>query len=140
MESKMKAFLQPPVIGKTKEVVISNRFTDEKGNVVPFVIKSISQAENEEISRQCTTVRPGKGGREVRRVNNILYGRKMVLACTVEPNFNDAEVCKFYGVVDPTEVPGIMLTIGEYNTLMEKIMEINGIKTGDELVEEAKNS
>ena len=44
--SALKAFLQPSVAGKTKEVIVSDRFKDENGKPVPFVIKAISQEEN----------------------------------------------------------------------------------------------
>mgnify|MGYP000119837341 CR=1 FL=1 len=41
--SKLKAFLQPSVSGKTKEVVVSDRFVDEDGTIQPFVIQAISR-------------------------------------------------------------------------------------------------
>lgn len=44
--SKLKAFLQPSVSGKTKEVVVSDRFVDEDGTIQPFVIQAISQEKN----------------------------------------------------------------------------------------------
>ena len=48
--SKLKAFLQPSVSGKTKEVVVSDRFVDEDGTIQPFVIQAISQEKNAELS------------------------------------------------------------------------------------------
>ena len=36
------------------------------------------------------------------------------------PNLKDAELCSFYGVMDPTEVPGLMFTIGEKNLVMDE--------------------
>ena len=48
--SKLKAFLQPPITGKTKEVVVSDRFVDENGTIQPFVIQAISQEKNAELS------------------------------------------------------------------------------------------
>ena len=41
--SKLSAFLHPVVENKEKEVVISNRFLDEKGNPIPFKIRAITQ-------------------------------------------------------------------------------------------------
>ena len=49
--STLKAFLQPPVAGKTNKVIVSERFKGEDGQPVPFVIQAISQEKNEELSR-----------------------------------------------------------------------------------------
>ena len=61
----------------------------------------------------------------------------------VQPNFKDAELCAYYKTVDPLEVPGRMLTMGEYNLLVRKIRELNDIVDNDEdledIEEEAKN-
>ena len=43
--SKLSAFLNPAPIQEEKDVVVSKRFTDEDGNVVPFRIRSMSQEE-----------------------------------------------------------------------------------------------
>ena len=45
--STLKAFLQPTVAGQTKEVILSERFKEKDGTVVPFVIQAISQEEND---------------------------------------------------------------------------------------------
>ena len=50
--SKLSAFLKPSPAGKTKEVHLA-RFTDENGQIVPFVIKSITPEESERIARKC---------------------------------------------------------------------------------------
>jgi hypothetical protein len=137
--SALKAFLQPSVAGVTKEVIISNRFKDEKGKVVPFVIKSISQKENEQIARMSReTVKVG--GALTERLNNFLYTKRLVLACVQEPDFRDKELCEHYGTEDPLEVPSQMLSIGEYNRLSEAILELNGMKDQEDELEEAKNS
>ena len=44
--SNLQAFMTPNT-EETREVIISDRFKDKDGKVVPFVIKSLSQAENE---------------------------------------------------------------------------------------------
>ncbi|WP_024348035.1 phage tail assembly chaperone [Lacrimispora indolis] len=137
--SALKAFLQPSASGVTKEVVISDRFKDDEGNTVPFVIKTISQKENENlarISRKMTNV----NGKPVEGLDNILYTKRLVLACVQEPDFSDQEICKYYGTEDPLEVASQMLNIGEYNRLSEAILELNGLKDPQDKLEEAKNS
>ena len=55
------------------------------------------------------------------------------------PNLKDAELCSFYGVMDPTEVPGLMFTIGEKNLVMDAVSEINDVKMASELKNAAQN-
>ena len=48
----IKAFLQPPVLNETKEVIISKRFKDENGKPIPFVIRVIDQETNDRLIKQ----------------------------------------------------------------------------------------
>ena len=73
-------------------------------------------------------------------LDNGLYTKRLMLECVKEPDLNDSELCKYYGVIDPLEVLGKMLSIGEYQKLSAEIMSINGLKTKKEKLEEAKNS
>ncbi|WP_124065730.1 hypothetical protein [Clostridium sp. E02] len=137
--SALKAFLQPSVAGETKEVIVSQRFKDEKGKPVPFVIKAISQKENEKIAKMSReTVK--MNGTPVEKLNHFLYTKRLIHACVQEPDFGEQEICKYYGTEDPLEVPSQMLSIGEYNRLSEAILELNGMKDLEDKQEEAKNS
>lgn len=124
------AYLRPVPAGKTKEVFLEN-FKDENGKNIPFIVKAITPKENELIVRRNT-------------VNGILnsnsYGNEMIVTCLETPNLKDAELCSFYGVMDPTEVPGIMFTIGEKQIIQDAIMDINDIKEAKKKYTEAKNS
>ena len=136
----IKAFLLPPVMDETKEVVITKRAVDENGKPVPFVIRVIDQATNNRLLKQATK-KNRSNGRAVQ--DTELYGKLLVGACVVQPNFKNAELCAYYKTVDPLEVPGRMLTMGEYNLLVRKIRELNDIVDNDEdledIEEEAKN-
>lgn len=134
--STLKAFLQPSVAGQTKEVVISDRFKDENGKVAPFVIQAISQEENEKLARLSQTV--DKKGQK--SLDYVLYTRRLVLACVKEPDLKAKEICDYYGTVDPLEVPGKMLNIGEYSLLTDAIMDLNDMRDAQEKLDEAKNS
>ena len=72
------------------------------------------------------------------------YGKLLIDACVVKPNFKDAELCSYYKTANPLDVPGRMLAVGEYNALVLAIKELNGLVTSEdefnELEEEAKNS
>ena len=131
--SKLSAFLNPVSAEQEREVVISNRFQDEKGNPVPFKIRAITQEENDKIVNSCK--RRLKNGEET--VDTRLLGRKLVVAATVEPDFRSAEMCEHFGTLDPLEVPGKMLLSGEYSRLMEAINDLSGFN--DDAVAGAKN-
>ena len=137
--SALKAFLQPVMAGVTKEVIVSNRFKDEEGNAVPFVINSITQKENEKLARMSRKT-VNVNGSPVEKLDNLLYTKRLVLACVQEPDFSAQEMCNYYGTEDPLDVPSQMLSIGEYNRLSEAILELNGMKDAEDKLEEAKNS
>lgn len=138
----IKAFLQPPVMDETREVVISERFKGADGNPVPFIIRSIDQETNEKLVKQATT-RKKMNGQILQELNNDRYAKLLVSACVVEPDFSNADLCAYYKTVSPLDVPGRMLSVGEYNKLVKEIREMNGIVTSDEefdaLEDEAKN-
>ena len=115
--SNIKAFLQPPIMNETKEVIISERFKDEDGNVVPFVIRIIDQETNNKLTTKATK-REKINGQVVRELDNVKYGKLLVDACVVSPNFRDSELCDYYKTADPLDVPGRMLSSGKSITLM----------------------
>jgi hypothetical protein len=137
--SALKAFLQPVMAGVTREVIVSNRFKDEEGKAVPFVIKAITQKDNEKLARMSRKT-VSVNGSPVEKLDNLLYTKRLVLACVQEPDFSNQEMCKYYGTEDPLDVPSQMLSIGEYNRLSEAILELNGMKDAEDKLEEAKNS
>ncbi|WP_143321028.1 hypothetical protein [Clostridium sp. HBUAS56010] len=137
--SALKAFLQPPVTDVTKKVIVSDRFKDDEGNPAPFIIKAINQKENEKLARMSRKTTNVKGA-PVESLDNILYTKRLLLACVQEPDFSAQEMCKYYGTEDPLDVPSQMLSIGEYNRLSEAILELNGLRDPRELLEDAKNS
>lgn len=125
--SKLSAFLHPVTEKKEKEVVISDRFQDEKGNPIPFKIRSLSQEENETLMKKARRVR--KTGQE--EFNSTEYMRYLVVAATVEPDFSSKEVCDHFSVIDPSLVPGKMLMSGEYSLLVQEITKLSGFNQDD---------
>lgn len=133
--SKLSAFLHPVSISEEKEVVISKRFVDEEGKVVPFKIRAITQEENDAIIKKATR-RIKENGQFVDKLDNVDFSRRMVVAATVEPDFTSKELCDAYGVMDPLLVPGKMLLSGEYAALMNEISNLSGF---DSVEDELKN-
>ena len=137
--SKLKAFLQPSVAGTTLAVIVSDRFKDEEGKPQPFVIQAISQEENEALAEQCRKDRI-IDGIPMKMLDDTAYSKHLMLACVKERDLKDSELCRYYGVVDPLDVLSKMLSIGEYQILTKEVMQINGLKSKQERLKEAKNS
>lgn len=137
------AFLQPPVMNETKEVIISERFK-ENGKVVPFIIRVIDQETNNKLIRQSTKKTKIKG-QLVKELDDDRYSKLLVQTCVVEPNFKLEELCSHYKTTDPLEVPGRMLKAGEFAKLVKAIKELNEFDTDmdeekeEQYEEEAKN-
>jgi hypothetical protein len=124
----------------TKEIIISDRFKED-GKPVPFKIRTISQAENDALVKKAQKVDMVRG-RRIQYQDDQKYTNSLIVACTVQPDFRDAELCQAYGTLDPLEVPGKMLLSGETAKLVEAIMNLNGftVQSPEEEEEEAKNS
>lgn len=138
--SSLYAFLNPEPITKTKKITLSPRFKNEDGSIAYFEVKTISQEENERLSRKATRSSVVRGQR-VESFDSEAYTNALIVACTVVPDFTDAELCKAYGVLDPTQVPARMLSAGEYSRLSAEILAINEFdkETPEALEDDAKN-
>lgn len=128
--SNLSAFLNPVSVSEEKEVIVSKRFQDEKGKPVPFKIRSLSQVENEALSKKCSGYRKVKG-QQVEYFDNIRYSQELVLAAVVFPDMRDADLCKRYGVADPALTASAMLLPGEFSRLVEEIMGLSGFEEED---------
>ena len=67
------------------------------------------------------------------------YENEITVACVVYPDLKDIELQDYYGVNSEIDLLNEMLLLGENRKLQEAIQDINGIKTLDEKIEEAKN-
>lgn len=135
--SNLSAFLKPAYLREEKEIVISKRFLDEQGNPAPFKIRSVSQEENEQITRASKRQRKVNGMVQ-EYLDSIEYGRRLVVTGTVMPDFRAMEMCEAYGTLDPMQVPGKMLTAGEFSALMTAISQLSGFDA-ETPEDEAKN-
>ncbi len=132
--ASLSAFLNPVQTGK-KEVIVSERF-QENGKPVPFVIRPITQQENEEIIRKYT--RKDKKGNET--FDRVGYNQELTAAAVVEPDLENADLQKVYGTLGASKTLSKMLYVGEFGKLLEAIQELSGLDTDiNEDIEEAKN-
>lgn len=134
----IKAFLLPPIMEETREVVITKRAKGKDGKPIPFVLRAIDQDTNDRLIRQATNRKKVKG-QTIPELDHEKYGKLLIDACVVKPNFKDAEMCAHYKTADPLDVPGRMLSSGEYAKLMQEINDLNGFSDEETLEEVAKN-
>jgi hypothetical protein len=133
--SSLKAFINPIKV-ENKEVVISDRFVED-GKPVPFVIRPVTQEENEEILRKYRR-KDKKSGEET--FDQIGYNHELVATAVVSPDLNDSELQSAYGVLGSAKLLKKMLLIGEFTKLGEEVQNLSGLdKDLDNDIEEVKN-
>lgn len=133
--TNLKAFLNP-IKTENREVVISDRF-QENGKPVPFVIRPLSQTENEKLIRKHT--RKDKKGNEY--MDRVAYNQEMVASAVVYPDLENSELQNAYGVLGSTKLLTTMLYVGEFALLLQEVQEISGLDRDiNEDIEEVKNA
>ena len=105
--SSLSAFLNPIQV-ENKEVFVSNRF-QEDGKPVPFIIRSISEAENKELMKKYT--KKDKKGQE--NFNRYEYIHELVATAVVDPDLNDTRLQEKYGL-GISKCLSNMLDMGEF--------------------------
>ncbi|WP_242353698.1 phage tail assembly chaperone [Hungatella effluvii] len=130
----LNAFLHPEQ-AENKEVIISERFK-ENGKPVPFVIRPITQQENDGLLRKYT--KKDKKGNEY--FDKVSYNQNLVAAAVVEPDLENSELQRAYGTLGADKTLVAMLYVGEFATLMEAVQGLSGLdKDINEDIDEAKN-
>lgn len=123
------------------KVVISDRFTNEKGEPIEWEIRALTATEDAEIRKRHTKmVSQGKRKPMVEKTDREAYLSGMVAAAVVYPDLRSEELQKSYEVMGEGALVKAMLTSGEYTELMRTVTELSGFDRDlDEEVEEAKN-
>ena len=132
---KLQEFLMENEIGTTQTEVQIAPFP------FPFVIKSITEAENKQIRKSCQKISFDKKTRQKQiETDTDLYNARLVVACCVDPNFKDAELQTTKGVRGAEALIDVLLKPGQYTDLLLAVQEINGFADDiNDLVDEAKN-
>lgn len=139
--SDFSAFFAQNVTAEvTEEVLVSPRFKDKSGKPIPWIIRSMTENENEEIRKASTKRVKGRNGQYSTEINSAEYLAKLAVSSVTYPQLKDAELQKSYGVMGAEALLQKMLFPGEYATLVQKVQELNGFDTDvNELVDEVKN-
>ena len=124
----------------SEEFIVSARFKSKDGIQVPWKLRSMTEAENEECRKAATKRVKGKNGALVPETSADEYMAKLVVASVEFPNLKDSELQKSYGVFGAENLLRKMLLPGEYAALVGKVQELNGFdRSSADLVEEVKN-
>lgn len=131
--SSLNAFLNPVKV-ENKEVIVSNRFMED-GKPVPFIIRPITQKENEQLIKKYTK----KDKKGVETFNRTEYVQALTASAVVFPDLTNAELQKAYGLGE-VECLKNMLLIGEYAVLAQEVQSLSGLEEDiNEDIEEVKN-
>ena len=133
--SKFAAFMKRDLENLEREYVISERFLDEDGNPIKFKLRPMPTVLEKQLSKECRKIE--KNGKVT--FNAEKYENEITVACVVYPDLKDIELQDYYGGNSEIDLLNEMLLLGENRKLQEAIQDINGIKTLDEKIEEAKN-
>nr|DAY79931.1 MAG TPA: tail assembly chaperone protein [Caudoviricetes sp.] len=127
-------FMEAEIAGAQTEVQI-------KPFPAPFVIKSITEAENKAIRKSCQKITFDKKTRQkTTDTDTDLYNARLVVACCVDPNFKDAALQERFKVRGAEDLIGVLLNPGQYTDLLLAVQEINGFDDDiNDLKDEAKN-
>ena len=134
-------FKQNAMEKENKKVLVSTRFADDEGKPAKFEIKAITATEDQILREACTSLKeiPGKKGQFAPMLNAGKYMSMLCAACVVYPELENAALQDSYGVKTKPELLTAMLLPAEYQDLATEIQNINGFKTQEDLVEDAKN-
>lgn len=124
--SNLKAFLKPLYTEKTVSVVVSDRFVDDDGKPVEFILKTLSQEQLATISKRSMREQT-IGGRKVQDIDRNAYVNRCLVESCIQPDFKDKELCNAYGTEDPIQLPQKMLLGFEYERLGRAFLELNGL-------------
>ena len=140
--SNLSAFMRSNVEQiENAKFAASPRFKGEDGKPMEWEICCISADEYARIRSSCVKQVSvvGKKGQFTQQLDTYAFQAKVCARCTVVPDLNSAELQDSWGVATPHELLGKMLIGGEFDDYVTEVFRINGFKTENELVDEAKN-
>ncbi len=131
-------------------------FTDDKGKVIDFEIKVISQSEIDKIYDNYTkkSIAMDKKGKPIVHSGNIVWKvekddsaafRHIIVETLKYPDLKNEELMKFYNCVDVTKMPELVFSNPkEYDYVTKIIMAALGLgeypeMEEEKLLDEAKN-
>lgn len=134
----LTAFLKENVPNPFDEVdfVVSKRFRDENGVPVAWKLRAMNP-EKSLLSSDNAMCIDRKGNADFKV---SAYYKNIVVNSVVFPNLYDKSLQDSYNVMSPDDLLNVMLNSREFNRLLKKCQDINGLdKDFDILKDEVKN-
>lgn len=129
----MKSFFRERIkTDITEHLVISRRFVDDDGKPIEFIIKAVTEAENEVLRMEAR--RPVGGELKFDSKN---YCNRLLATSVVYPNLKNAELQRSWGVYSAEDLICKMLLAGEYSKLLNAVKKLCGF---DENIQDLKNT
>ena len=119
------------------KAVISDRFTDEKGNPIEWEFRQVPSSEVKGLRNMCYITVDGR-----RVMDEETFGARCLALSVVYPNLNDGDLLSSYGARDAAGLLNAMLYMNELNKVSEVFQKMN-IPEGESFraqVETVKNS
>ena len=158
MAINMKAFMKEDLKERgTMEFPGIDKFVDEKGNPIPFIIKKLSMLEQKEIRNRHKSKEVFRdnrnNGRPVIGTNGQVAvienydgdsaGLEIMVEAFVQPKLDDPELMEYYGVYNRLDMPQtIFANKDDYQYAEKCLMEACGLmsqKKEEDIVDELKN-
>lgn len=117
-------------------VVVSERFLDEEGKPLKWVLHPLSTKAVQEINKK-NTVTKLVNGKRVKETNNENLEADLLEKAVLFPRLNDAELQDSYGVTNVNDLLSAMLYPGETQTLRQALEDVMSGKANT--VSELKN-
>ena len=139
-DKSLKYFMQDTAKKQeTVEVPGLERFKDDEGNIIPFKVRILTQAEITKYfdEYKTKTMVFDRKGNPYAKGNEVLYKveednaravRRIVVEALEYPNLKDQQMLDFYKVVDITEMPTVVFSQpGEYAYVQRAVLSAMGI-------------
>lgn len=125
------------------EMIVSDRFVDEKGKSIPWILRRLTALENNNLRKKHTKKIKSKLGRIEEQFNSDKYQEEFILNSIVFPDLSITKLQESYGAMGEYDLLQKMLSADELANLQLKISgfaeEEIVEESMDNLIEEAKN-
>lgn len=110
------------------------------GFSAPFIIRELSNKENEKLQSQYSHKERNRSGQLVDQVDTDKYTNAMLVASVKQPDLNNKELQEAYGTLgDASETLKTMLSLGEFNKLTKAVLALSGLDDSlEDKVDEVK--
>lgn len=114
---------------KQVQYVVSDKFVDpETKKPIPWTIREISADEDQALKDKFTTIEKDKRtGTRTEIFDDNKYVLGLATWGVVEPDLNDGNLQKSYGVKSPMRLLQRMLSAGEIQKLALRVIELSGL-------------